>query len=224
MNIKDIKLGLKMMKYGLQYKTMKNMFIIFIVLGTIFEFLGNYMGNLGGLYLILVGTYMYQMIITSTISTYISSSPKALKIQSLIPGVITCATMLLGYTYFILLRFIHTKTWLFLDDPEFIANTFSTLLLISCLAFVIQVYNAFAYKFFMPSMILMVIIEVPLLTLGMNSEFLFPIPVLSFAGYILAGYIIILAGGLLGIFTGNLIKRKALDPRAYKTAMTRAGK
>ncbi len=222
MSKNDIKLGFKMMKYGLQFKTMVIMFIIFFVCGTLFELTGMN-GNLGGIYLIILGTYVYQMIITSTISTYVSSSPKALKIQSVIPGFFTCATMLIGYTYFVVLRFIHTGAWNLMEDTAFIKESFSGLILVGALAFVIQIYNGFAYKYYLASMILLLLIEVPLIMFGVNDYFPNFIPTFSNAWYyIIIGYVIIIAGGAIGMFVSNLLKRKPLDPKTYKSAMSRA--
>lgn len=222
--MKELKLGFKMMKYGLQYKTMVIMFIAFFALGTLFE-LTSVNGNLGGLYLVILGTYMHQMIITSTVSMYVSSSPKALRLQSFIPGVYSSITMVIGFLYFTILRFVHTQAWLYLDSPVFIKSTFGGLIIVSLLAFCILIYNAIAYKYYYLGMVLLLITEIPLIMSGMNDSLDRFIP--SFNNlwtYIGLGLFIIILGGAIGIFISDLLKKKPLDPKIYKSAMSRLTK
>ncbi len=96
--IKDIKVGLKMMVYGLQFKTMIVLLAIFWILGIFFEFVSNDMGNIGGIYLVLCGSYFYQMVITSTVSTYVCSSAYKSKLQTVIPVVFSTLVSLFNYT------------------------------------------------------------------------------------------------------------------------------
>lgn len=223
MKMKDLKLGIKVMKYGLQFKTMVIMFVMFFVLGTAME-ISNGIGNMGGIYLVILGTYIYQMIITSSVSTYVSASPKALKLQAVIPSVLSLIMMIIGYTYFFILRFVRTQAWIYSDTPGFAIEQFSGLTIVAALAFVIQVYNAFAYKYYIPSMITMLILEIPIMGYGMNVNVVAFLPrVESIWFYSGLGLVIIIIGGLLGLFCANLVKRKGLDPKTYKAAMARSG-
>lgn len=222
MNGRDFKLGLKMIKYGLQYKAILVMMIVFTALGTVYEVLGT-MGAMSGVYFVIAGAMISQMIISSTVSSYVAASPEAQKLRGIIPCVITCIVLFIEYTYFIVLRFVVTGAWNHLGDTSFAVANFSGALVVGALAFFIQLYDVFSSKCFIPAMILMIVTEVPLISF--SDRFIRFVPELpNLWLYIAGGYVIIIVGCVVGILCARLMRKKNLDPRAYRSALKNAGR
>lgn len=222
--MKDLKLGLKILTYGLQYKTMFTLFAVFVGFGIIFEvFASESMGNMGGIYLILTGSYIFQAVITSSIATSIAASSAKRKLQVKLPVLFSSVLVLLFYTLFVALRAIRLS----LGDysEEVIRSSFVAFVSVALLGLMIQVYNSIAYKFFIPSLIIMLILMIPLMVLGMRDVMLFsPISFENNWMYVLIGYALIIIGSAASYLLSNLLFKFEIDPKAYKSALARAGK
>ena len=223
--IRDIKLGFKMLKYGLQFKTMVAMIAVFGVAGILFEVSNSDMGNLGGIYLALVCSYFYQMVITSSVSSFVTASPMKAKIQTIIPTLFSFGSAFIGYSLFVVCRIIRINIFGYQKGTDEYASLMFGFILVGIMNLLIQIYNAFAYKYFMVSMIGMMVLMLPLMTLGMNDYFLdsitwnFNLPI-----SVIMGLVLMIMGSILQYVFSKSILGKELDPRTYKSALSRSGR
>lgn len=221
--MKDIKTSLKLLTYGLQFKTMVFMFVVFFSLGIMFEFISDTMGNLSGVYLVLNGSYMFQLIMTSTVSNYICSSQIKRKLQTSMPSLLSVILTLICYTIFVAIRV--TRFAVTGADAEVVRLGFEGFVTVGLLALCLAIYNAFAYKFFGKSVVVMLVIMLPLVILSMRGTSLGIIPAFSNNWiYAILGYVLIVLGGFLSYGFSVLFYKKELDPRTYRSALTRAGR
>ncbi|MCQ2522945.1 MAG: hypothetical protein MJ123_01285 [Lachnospiraceae bacterium] len=222
--MKDLKKGIKLMAYGLQFKTMIGMFAFFLVFGVLMEiFLNDEMGNMGGFYFVICGSFIYQLIITSSVASYISSSPLKKKIQTTLPSVLSFLTVAIFFTVFVVMRSIRLSVANY--DAKVIMSGYKGILLVAILAMVIQIYNSFAYKFFWASTIGLLVVMVPIMIIGMRGYRLVVFkPFASNIAYVALGYVLLIVGVLLSVIIGKAIYKREIDPMSTRTALARAGR
>lgn len=223
-DMKDIKLGLKLITYGLQFKTMATMFAVFAGFGIILElFASETMGNMGGIYLVITGTYIFQSVITSSIATSIAASAAKRNLQTKLPVLFSSTLMLVFYTLFVVLRTVRLSLGTY--DAETIKAGYVAFVSVALLGLMIQIYNGFAYKFYIPSLIIMLVVMIPLMVLGMRGEVLGGgIPFSNNWAYVILGYVLLIVGSLISYLITILLFKYEIDPKAYRSALTRAGR
>lgn len=221
----DIKLFKTLLKAGLNVKGNLIAFAIFVVLGIAFNigkmFDGsNGMFSLGSFYLTVAATFISPMIATTSLSKLIQSSPLKKKIQVILPVTGTFITLAVLYI-------LYAATTAILSGMEGVTASeeqlVTQILLTGALALVVEIYLPMGIKAYIPSLILMIVILIPVL-FGLNGRFTLPDSMFSFGiGIaIIIGFALIVAGALLGMLAGHLLYRRDLSPMQYRAALNRS--
>ena len=228
--IKDLKLAFRLLKYGLQGKSMLMLFGIFMALGIMMESVATgVMDNMGGIYMVLCPTYITQMIITGTISLYIGSSPYKRRLQTSIPTEVAYLLSLLCFGLFSTIRLCR----LYLGTPdltdELLKHSLYGIIMVASLVFILQIYGAIAYK----SYILSLVIFLPMfvfLFVGqgwLQGKIELIPPINAFLG---TGPVVIMVVAVLIITLGAVaayaitcaMYKRDIDPKIYKRILARA--
>lgn len=224
---KDVKTGIRLMRYSLQYKTILGLLIFFMIFGIAMELMAGTEGtNLGGVYMAISGVYIYQMVITNSASAVVAASPARKALQTYVPTILSGIATLIFYTVFAVLRLVRiNRTPEIMASPELKAGQISSFVIIALLIFVMFLYNAIAYKMYLAALI----IFIPSIFIICSSSGTFDlskfIPTLGTpVTALIISYALIFAGMLGGYLLSLLLYRKPLDAKTYKAAIARAGK
>ncbi len=160
--LKELFKAYKIVGYGLAVKRQMGFAIAFLLIGIVMEVMTKGTMPTGGFYIVLSGMFIYQLIISSDVSTLIQASPYKKKIQCTYPLLATAPWM---YFSFAIVAIIH---WFFGKDEgaEAMAMQARTLFVIGCFLFVCLIYFGIVYKYFIVSTITMVfVITLPTIAL-----------------------------------------------------------
>lgn len=123
--INDIKLGFKLMRHGLQFKT-SLLAGVLLFLGGIMTEVGDAEISLSGFTLAMAATMMYQLVQSITCSTMVQSSTKKKRLQTSVPAICTGICMMVLNTVLVVVKIIsmHTNnkpmsdvaSWLVMDS------------------------------------------------------------------------------------------------------------
>lgn len=144
--INDIKMGFKVLKYGLNFKTNIVFAIMFMILGVLLDM--NDSTFIAAFYIPLVGIYFGQIAHSIVQSTMVQTSSNKKKMQTKIPVVIMGSIMLLYNTVVVTSRMLMLY-W----RPESKAVYAESMLWGGLMTLVIMLYFAFAMKFYWPATI-----------------------------------------------------------------------
>lgn len=97
--LKDVKLGFQLLKYS--YRLNSNIMIsgAILLIGVLVEILSKGTSLIGGVYFMLAGMFVYQLILSMDISQMIQSTGMKKRLQLTIP-VIASTLVYMGYTRF----------------------------------------------------------------------------------------------------------------------------
>ncbi len=228
--IKDLKLAFRLLKYGLQGKSMLMLFGIFMVLGIMMECMAtNVMDNMGAIYMVLCPTYITQMIITGTISLYIGSSPYKKRLQTSIPTEVAYLLSLLCFGLFITIRFCRLYFGKAELTDELLKHSLYGIIMVALLVFILQIYGSIAYK----SYILSLIVFLPMFVFlfvgqGWIQGKIENLPALD--AFLGTGPVVITVTAVLIITLGAVaayaitcaMYKRDIDPKIYKRILARA--
>ena len=228
--IKDLKLAFRLLKYGLQGKSMLMLFGIFMVLGIMMECMAtNVMDNMGAIYMVLCPTYITQMIITGTISLYIGSSPYKKRLQTSIPTEVAYLLSLLCFGLFITIRFCRLYFGKAELTDELLKHSLYGIIMVAVLVFMLQIYGSIAYK----SYILSLIVFLPMFVFvfvgqGWIQGEIENLPALD--AFLGTGPVVITVTAVLIITLGAVaayaitcaMYKRDIDPKIYKRILARA--
>lgn len=228
--LKDLKLGFKIVKYGLQYKMMLGLMIAFIAIGVIFELFSG-QNNLGGLYMIIASVYWYQLIITPGISASILASPKKKSLQTSTPSMVMGICSVLGFTLYLVCKYLRLTVFHPASaTPEVIKAEITRILITAIIAFAMMAYSGAAYKKFIASLVVVLIFFLPIIMFSMNDY----LPVLMFERLgldkmplsvtIIISYVLLVLGALSSYLLSLALFKYDFDPKTYRSALSRAGK
>lgn len=229
--INDLKLGFKLFKYGIQSKSLITLFFIFTAIGILMElFATSTMDNMGGLYMVLCPIYFAQLLITSTVSLYIASSPYKFKLQTIIPVTYNFIIMTITFGLFIILRLLRIYL-LSAHSEELIKNALCGIIFVAFFVMVLQIYSVIAYRSFIAS--LFVFFPVFIITFagqGFISKHLGRFAIfgklynLSAVSAVSIAIVMLVLGYVGSYYLSIALYRKDLDPRTYKQALARVGR
>ncbi|MCR5144979.1 MAG: hypothetical protein K6B67_06700 [Lachnospiraceae bacterium] len=209
--LKDLKLGFKLLRYG--YKIKMNIVIvaIFLAIAIIVEYTSQGENVIGGFYLMLIGMFVYQMVISTDISAFVASSPMQRKLQVNIPVITSTAAYLLLYTVLLIERVFMIKAF-----PEREYELINSLIMILIMLFVANIYCAICFKYYAIGFILLFVFSFFVgFTFGVNGIDMFMVNLpLSIVGII--GYGVIFAGAGVQYAIGSLLYRKPLSEFAFR--------
>ena len=160
--INDLKLGLKVMKYGLNgNKGAVVADILCLVLGTVMEIFLP-IGFFGGMWFGMIALFIVQVIPSVSVSTMVQSSSYKKKLQVTVPTIVGCAFLLIANTYSLLLKWVGYEVCMnwSKSDPDvliiFEQGDFSTGIIFSSIVMVfIIIYMGVGLKYFGLSFLLM---------------------------------------------------------------------
>ncbi len=232
----SIKKYFKMIKYGLQVRTMIILTVIFFVLGIIYElidFNSNGIIPFSGLYLGIAGTYIYSVLMTPTVSALIQTSAMKRKLQGAVPAIFAGACTLITFTVFMLLRFFVGLPRLLKADPGadttiIYVNTFCTAVLLA----VLFIYYSFNYRYYVVSTVALCLVLIPTLFIFIRIDWPLARDIFKFisgiteavgGGAVIAlSYVIILIGIAMCYGFNLLLYRKPISALAYRAALRQA--
>lgn len=103
--INDIKMGFKLMKYGLQFKT-SLAGVILLLLGGILTEMGDEAISLSGFAFVMAVIMVYQLVQSVTCSTMVQSSAKKKKLQTSVSAICTGICMIIINTVLVIVKLI----------------------------------------------------------------------------------------------------------------------
>lgn len=227
--INDLKIAIKMMKFGLNRKDNIAVAIIFFVLGILVTFAlpfsnGRDITSLGGFYITMAGMYTGQLLMTTTIAKLVQTSPYKKKFQTSILIFITIVSTFILYTVFVLVARLTIAIF-----PEQYGNTdiMAQLILVTVatglMGCFFQIYMSISFKGFVLSYIIMLGIMLPILFLLMGIfkfnrllDFNYRI---TFPQAVGIGYLIMIVGAGLGYICSLLLYKRDISTTAYKAAL-----
>ncbi len=201
---------LKLCKYSFRYKTNIIFLILFMVIGIINEVVAKGTQYLGGFYIVLCSIYMFQFIMSLSMSDMIQSSGIGRRIQVDIPVRLNVMMSLLLYTLLVIFRICMAKAY-----PENKPQIASSLLMINIMFFVLFIYTGFVYKYFMVSIIvfccsaMFIITGSNILVNRFGSDISMTVAVIS-------GYIAIAVGAVAQYIICKAIVKVPISQRAFR--------
>ena len=234
--MKNIVKYFKLLKFGLQTRTMAILAAVFGALGIVYELIDFNSDGLipfSGLYLGLAGMYIYQVVITSGVSSLVQVSPLKKKLLCAAPVIFTGITTTLTFTIFVILR-------LTIGVDRFVKNNpgsdtticYVNIIASAALLAFLFLYFSFSYRYYIVSTVIMAIILFPCLIIFVRSDFYITASIMSSvsnlisvfgkAGAVILSYLILWAGCLICYLCNLALYRKPLSSIAYRSALRQA--
>lgn len=223
----DIKLGVKIMKFGLNFKSTMIMLALFLGVGIIFTVIDPISGDegvvaIGGMYMMMTGVYLGQMIMTSTISRYIQSSPCKRKLQTRIPSIIASVFMVFVYSLYVGIKVVQIKIFGCYATEELFQKQTITVMLTAVMGFAMIIYLGMVYKKYLLGMILLFLTVLPLMMAIMKTGIYEILNFnISFGLAIAIGYAIIILGSFISYFLSCAVFKLDINENSYKNALKR---
>lgn len=223
--LEQIKLGLKLVKYGLSFKMQIALAILFCLFGLITEYVSRSSNLLGGFYILISAMFVIQLVISMDISLLVQTSPYKKKLQTSMP-VLACVPIMLGaYTVEVLI-----KGYFLYFHPEISADAGQQASIkgglegVIVLLFVTAIYMGFCFKYFAAAMIGLFVVVLPISIVFQMPFLVNFIGQLPFGWIVLAGYILIPLGEFLAYQLSRLLYKKDLSRYAFGASLKRAEK
>ena len=225
--MKDFFKALKLLKYGLQLKTLIILSSAFFIFGIVIELFmkGTSIDMISGLYMTLSGAFIYQLMVTASISSLVQTSPFRRRMQTIYPAVTTLITMLFTFSTFVIMRSVRiTKMGGINASPEALANA-KGIFLTAILAALLFAYSGICYKNYIFSLIIVAVLAFGIAfsaqLRGSRISMGF-IETLSLPCLIAISYVIVFAGWLLCLLLSVLLYRKPFDNLAIRASLRQA--
>jgi hypothetical protein len=211
--MKELVNAYKLVQYGLAMKKQLGFAAFFGILGIALEIVGKGSSLIGGFYVILSSMFVYQLIISVDMSTLIQSSPYKKKIQCTYP-LIAVAPWVYGMMTVIVL--IHSYFGTHGTEEDYM-NQCSTILTLGVLLCIVLIYFAFAYKYFIVSMIVMCM-AVMMVMGGLSIHGPFSETLYSSMGTCIAiSYVLITLGFAAAWGITRMVYKEEMSKMAFRT-------
>lgn len=155
--INDLKLGIKILRYGLNVKAAFTVAIIFLVMGAAFQLFIPFM-PFTGLYTGMCGTMFVQTICSVSVSSMVQTSALKRRLQTSVPTIVSGGYMLVMHTVFLFLKWIGCTVSSINVFGHRISDLAFQILMDAVLMVVIVIYTALALKAFWPSTVLFAVV------------------------------------------------------------------
>ena len=233
---------IKIIRYGLQFRTMMLLTVLFIGMGVMFEMtlkFDNMFGmSLGGLYLGLVGAYSYQLITTPAVAKLVNASPIKKDLLTKAPVLISLIISLFSFTIFILVRLFYNIGVRLPAEaaahPGAEALLHVSILYCALLVFVLMIYSPINFKFYWVGIALLAAYVIGMLVFG-NSMTVTAFAVekyndmIAAFGYnvtlallIAASYALIFLGAAIGYLFNCLTVKHEISEFSYRYSLKQA--
>lgn len=209
----ELKNAYKIVGYGLRIKTQLGLAALFAGLGILFEILSGGELSTGSFYIVLSGMFIYQLIISTDVSTLVQSSPYKKKIQCTYPILATAPWLYLTLTILSIVHAIFARE----SEEKYLTMCRLTVLL-GCLLFVLMFYFGLAYKFFVGATVFMVISVFPPIIIFDNENRLSAMCT-NLGVCTLIAYLLMTLGVVCCWLVTRLTYKKELSKIAFKAAL-----
>ncbi|MCR4897387.1 MAG: hypothetical protein K5891_11490 [Lachnospiraceae bacterium] len=212
--MKELVNAYKLVQYGLALKKQLGFAALFGVIGIVLEVAGRANSLVGGFYVILSSMFVYQLIISVDMSTLIQSSPYKKKIQCTYPLIAVVPWVYVMMTVVILLHaYFGTH-----GTPEEYQMQCMTIVTLGALLCVVMIYFAFAYKYFIVSMIIMMLCVFAVMG-GLNEHS--PVASLfdSMGVSIAAAYLLTTVGFIAAWILTRVVYKAEMSKMAFRTLL-----
>jgi hypothetical protein len=219
--------GLKLSRYGIQFKLQTGLVLFFLACGLLVEIASRGTNALGGFYLVMSGLFIVQMILSAGQSSVVQTSPFRKKLETMVPAVCGMIFCLLGYTVCVLLQayFNYSESDAVVSTMEVGSTKVScgaALLLVIMMLFFLEIYMGLAYKFFLLGMIAVMLALCTIMTANNCADFAERLAQkLGFGGVVAVGYAMILLGTLIEYALLCLLYKRPYSKYAFGSAMRR---
>ena len=209
---KELKNAYKLVQYGLSIKKQLGFAAMFALIGIALEIATKGSQYIGAFYIVLSGLFIYQMIISSDVSTLVQSSPYKKKIQCTYPLIAVIPWTYIAFSIVVIIHWVFAKS----ADAETYRQYSMNIFLIGFLLFITMSYFGISYKFFILSTILMCF-GIGVVCSAMNilehrNFTLFD----SYSSCVVIAYILLTAGSILSGVLSRLFYKKDLSKMAFK--------
>ncbi len=231
--MKELKKALVACKYGLNYKQLVSCGVIMFVLGLAMLVVdivspsmdsGRGIITFSGVYMMIIADYIFQLLVTVSITGMVQASPKSKKWQSDIPCLFSGVMQVGIYTVIVIFQLVCVALVPGYQQEGMTEYYMVRLILLAVFSFVFSLYMAICYKFFIVSTIGFTVLLVGTLSMSDRLGNLSFLQGGSMLFYIVLGYVLVLAGIFVQYLVSNLLYRRPFDRLAFKTALNRAYK
>ena len=228
--MKDLKLYIKLIKYGTQFKLMCILSLFFFLAGIAFELFDSSATTLGCVYLSLAGLYVFQLLFTPSIAKVIQTSPYKKKIQVNGTTLLSLIMCLFTFTVLVVIRMLKWDPEYFADQGISMNYYFSALIMTAIIIAFLMFYMSFSFKLYFIALVICIVAVIAFMTTGMRestSPFIKLTDLLitddNPALLIACSYGIILFGSVLSYIASSLLYRKELSGMAVRSALRQSG-
>lgn len=147
--IEDIKMANRISSYGLGRKGQYLYGLLFFVIGLLIDIFSRDGNFLGGFYIILSGMFIYQMVISTSISSLVQSSPYKYKIMVKYPYIAILPWLFVQFLIVAVSHYIkiqHVPSNITYEENLFNQNVM--MLTLGIMILLLQMYFGICYKFF----------------------------------------------------------------------------
>ena len=202
---------LKLCKFSFKFKTNMIFLIVFFVIGVINELVTGGTQYLGGFYIVLCSIYMFQFVMSLSMSDMIQASPIGRRIQLDMPVKLNAFLAIVLYTFLAIFRIYMARM-----NPANERDITISLFMIDVMFFEIFIYTAFVYKYFLVS-VFVFCFTFAFLANGLHiTSKLGILHNLTLNYSVLIGYLVILIGAILQYLICRLLVKKPISQRAFR--------
>ena len=201
---------LKLCKYSFKFKTNMIFLILFFAIGVINEVVTGGTEYLGGFYIVLTSIYMFQFIMSLSMSDMIQASGIGRKIHLDVPVMLNVMLSTVLYTLLVVYRLCMAKM-----HPENATQIATSLMTIDIMFFVLFIYTGFVYKFFLAS-VLVFAFTFAFVIGGANLLRFIPGLQITMPLAIITGYAAIVFGAILQYLICRALVDKPISQRAFR--------
>lgn len=222
--INNLKLGLKTIRYAHGFKGNIAAAVLMAGFGLLISATNIAMGNLGalgGIFMIVGAMFPAQLIYSLSMSALVQTAPAKKRMQTAVPAVITCSSMMVMYLFFVLVNMIMAAV-----KPEYVVQICSELVSVSFFAFMIMLYVSVCYKYFWVSFVMFFAVYA-FCFYGISYRSLFRFDVFgsdagSFLLAALLGLAVIAAGGFAEYGVSLLVYKAPMSKRAQAASLRKS--
>ena len=198
--INDFKLGLKIIKYGLNFKVSVIVSVLMLVLGCLMD-AAIPESPINGIYVGMVGMLIVQLICAVSVSTMVQSSSRKRQLQTSVPAIVCGVYMLFGNTISIISRFVGLQLRFASPDIEVLdwglSDIANGILFNALLMAIIALYMVGATKAFWQATVCFIIIYLVYFFFSI-STFMEEIPFsMSIEAAVVISYLMIIVASVL---------------------------
>lgn len=205
----QIKMGVKMLRYGHNIGLNMGMAGFFFLFGVVIECLPIFQLRIWGDYMIIVnGMWMVQILYSVNVAGLVQTSPWKKRLQTSVPVFIGYLGYALCYLVIVLLKILEFVR----ADAGQLATVPTMLIIDAVIGAWMLVYCGTVFKYYIPSTIIFIGVFYGWF---FGSDILQGLPqtALPIWAAVVIGYVILLAGAALQYGLARLVYRKALDKR-----------